>query len=67
VPRFHCATSDAIEITAQYFNKNYEFDEKARLTIAIINSKTKKSNQLRFVKTTTVRLIWMDWKLEIIL
>ena len=34
-------SGDAIEISAQYFNKNYEFDEKARLSISITNLKTK--------------------------
>lgn len=34
-------SGDTIEITAQYFNKNYEFDEKARLNIAIENTATK--------------------------
>jgi hypothetical protein len=43
-------SGDAIEITAQYFNKNYEFDEKARLTIAIINSKTKKVTNYALLK-----------------
>ena len=34
-------SGDKIEINAQYFNKNFEFDEKARLNIAIINKQTK--------------------------
>ncbi|MGG7037122.1 MAG: hypothetical protein ACI7YS_18315, partial [Flavobacterium sp.] len=34
-------SGESIEITAQYFNKNYELDEKARLTISLTNSKTK--------------------------
>ena len=34
-------SGDPIEITAQYFNKNYEFDEKARLSITVINKDTK--------------------------
>ena len=34
-------SGEAIEITAQYFTKNYEFDEKARLTISVTNTKTK--------------------------
>jgi hypothetical protein len=34
-------SGDKIEINAQYFNKNFEFDEKARLNIAIINRQTK--------------------------
>jgi len=31
---------DALIISAQYFNKNYEFDEKARLSIAVKNTVT---------------------------
>lgn len=41
---------EGIEITAQYFNKNYEFDEKARLTIAIVNAKTKKVKNYDLLK-----------------
>ncbi len=45
-------SGDAIEITAQYFNKNYEFDEKARLTISVINQKTKQIKKYDLLKTT---------------
>jgi hypothetical protein len=41
-------SGDAIEITAQYFNKNYEFDDKARLTIIVTNTATKQT-KLRFI------------------
>jgi hypothetical protein len=34
-------SGDKIELSAQYFNKNYEFDEKARLNIAVVNTQTK--------------------------
>jgi hypothetical protein len=34
-------SGDKIEISAQYFNKNYEFDEKARLSITIENTHSK--------------------------
>lgn len=34
-------SGDAIEINAQFFNKNYEFDDNARLQIAVVNKKTK--------------------------
>ena len=37
-------SGENIEIAAQYFNKNYEFDENARLTIQI---KNKKNNTLK--------------------
>ena len=36
-------SGEPIEISAQYFNKNYEFDEKARLTISVANTKTKQT------------------------
>jgi hypothetical protein len=42
---------DDIEITAQYFNKNYEFDDKARLTITITNKLTKQSKNYDLLKT----------------
>jgi hypothetical protein len=44
---------DAIEITAQYFNKNYELDEKARLSIAVTNTKTKQVKKYDLLKTSS--------------
>jgi hypothetical protein len=44
---------DAIEISAQYFNKNYELDEKARLTIAVTNSKTKQIKKFDLLKSNS--------------
>ncbi|HEY0045195.1 MAG TPA: hypothetical protein VGB44_00625 [Flavobacterium sp.] len=38
-------SGDPIEITAQFFNKNYEFDEKARLTITITEKTTKQTRR----------------------
>jgi hypothetical protein len=43
-------SGDPIEITVQYFNKNYEFDEKARLTIAVTNTKTKQTKNYDLLK-----------------
>lgn len=43
-------SGEAIEITAQFFNKNYEFDEKARLTIAVTNTKTKQTKKYDLLK-----------------
>lgn len=43
-------SGEAIEITAQYFNKNYEFDEKARLTISVTNTKTKQTKNYDLLK-----------------
>lgn len=45
-------SGDAIEITAQYFNKNYEFDEKARLTISVTNKETRQSKRYDLLKST---------------
>jgi len=43
-------SGESIEINAQYFNKNYEFDEKARLTIAVTNVKTKQTKNFDLLK-----------------
>jgi len=43
-------SGEAIEILAQYFNKNYEFDEKARLTISVTNTKTKQTKNYDLLK-----------------
>ncbi|WP_281336031.1 hypothetical protein [Flavobacterium eburneipallidum] len=43
-------SGEAIEITASYFNKNYEFDEKARLTISVTNIKTKQTKNYDLLK-----------------
>jgi len=43
-------SGEPIEISAQYFNKNYEFDEKARLTISVTNSKTKQTKNYDLLK-----------------
>nr|WP_315147169.1 hypothetical protein [uncultured Flavobacterium sp.] len=43
-------SGETIEITASYFNKNYEFDEKARLTISVTNTKTKQNKNYDLLK-----------------
>ncbi|MFH6996475.1 hypothetical protein ACHRVZ_01005 [Flavobacterium sp. FlaQc-57] len=43
-------SGEAIEINAQYFNKNYEFDEKARLTITVTNAETKQTKNYDLLK-----------------
>lgn len=45
-------SGEAIEINAQYFNKNYEFDEKARLTIAVTNKRTKQTKNYDLLKSS---------------
>ncbi len=44
-------SGDALIISAQYFNKNYEFDEKARLTIAVKNTETSKTKNYDLLKS----------------
>lgn len=43
-------SGEVIAVTAQYFNKNYEFDENARLTIRLKNKKTNSSKTYDFLK-----------------
>nr|WP_294931036.1 hypothetical protein [uncultured Flavobacterium sp.] len=43
-------SGEAIVINAQYFNKNYEFDEKARLTITVKNAETKQTKNYDLLK-----------------
>lgn len=43
-------SGEVIGLTAQYFNKNYEFDENARLTISLKNKKTNSSKTYDFLK-----------------
>jgi hypothetical protein len=46
-------SGETITISAQYFNKNYEFDDKAQLTIQVINNETKASKTYDFLKSTS--------------
>lgn len=43
-------SGEIIPVTAQYFNKNYEFDENARLTIQLKNKKTNSAKTYDFLK-----------------
>jgi hypothetical protein len=43
-------SGESIEISASYFNKNYEFDNKARLTISVTNIKTKQTKNYDLLK-----------------
>ncbi|MFN7331793.1 MAG: hypothetical protein ACK5SB_02240 [Flavobacterium sp.] len=38
-------SGDPLEITAQFFNKNYEFDAKARLSITLVNKQNQQKKQ----------------------
>lgn len=53
-------SGDAIEISAQYFNKNYEFDEKARLTITAVNKSTKQTKRYDLLKSTNSYKVNLD-------
>lgn len=53
-------TGDAIEITAQYFDKNYEFDEDAKLTISVFNSQTKQTKKYDLLKSTNSFKVNLD-------
>lgn len=53
-------SGESIEITAEYFNKNYEFDEKAQLTIQVVNSKTKTSKKYDLLKATNSYKVNLD-------
>lgn len=53
-------SGEAIEITAQYFNKNYEFDENARLTISLTNKKTKQTKNYDLLKSTNSYKVNLD-------
>ena len=53
-------SGEGIEITAQYFNKNYELDEKARLTISVTNSKTKEVKHYDLLRTSNAFKVNLD-------
>jgi hypothetical protein len=53
-------SGENIEITAEYFNKNYEFDNKAQLTIQVVNSKTKATKKYDLLKATNSYKVNLD-------
>ena len=53
-------SGEGIEITGQYFNKNYELDEKARLTIAVTNRKTEQLKNYDLLRTTNAFQVNLD-------
>ena len=53
-------SGENIEITAEYFNKNYEFDDKAQLTIQVVNSKTKATKKYDLLKATNSYKVNLD-------
>ena len=53
-------SGDALEITAQFFNKNYEFDDKARLTISVSNKNTNQIKKYDLLKTNNAFKVNLD-------
>jgi hypothetical protein len=53
-------SGDAIEINAQYFNKNYEFDDNARLSITVKNKATNQTKSYDLLKTTNSYKVNLD-------
>lgn len=53
-------SGDAIEISAQYFNKNYELDEKARLTISVTNKNTKQYKKYDLLRSSNAFKVNLD-------
>ncbi|NHN25880.1 hypothetical protein FIA58_009355 [Flavobacterium jejuense] len=47
-----------IQVTAQYFDKNYELDENAQLNIVLTNKETKQTKSYNFLKSN------IDYKVE---
>lgn len=43
-------SGEPIQITAQYFDKNYQFDSKARLQVVLTNRQTKKSKMFEMLR-----------------
>ncbi len=53
-------SGDAIEISAQFFNKNYEFDDNARLTITATDRVTKESKRYDLLKANNSFKVNLD-------
>jgi len=53
-------SGEAIEINAQYFNKNYEFDENAKLTISLKNKATKQTKNYDLLKSNNSYKVNLD-------
>jgi hypothetical protein len=53
-------SGDAIEINAQFFNKNYELDENARLSISVKNKSAKQTKSYDLLKTANAYKVNLD-------
>jgi hypothetical protein len=53
-------SGESIEISAQYFNKNYEFDENAQLSITVVNKENNQTKKYDLLKTNTAFKVNLD-------
>lgn len=53
-------SGDILDIMAQFFNKNYEFDENARLTLRLENKETKATKNYDLLKSSTTYKVNLD-------
>lgn len=53
-------SGESIEISAQYFNKNYEFDENARLSISVKNNTTNQTKSYDLLKSHNYYKVNLD-------
>ena len=53
-------SGEEIEINAQYFNKNYEFDENARLSVSLTNKTTKQTKNYDLLKSNNSYKVNLD-------
>jgi hypothetical protein len=53
-------SDEPIEISAQYFNKNYEFDDKANLNITVVNRKSKGKKSFDLLKSNSDYKVNLD-------
>ena len=53
-------SGDAIEISAQYFNKNYEFDDNANLNITVVNRISKAIKTFDLLKSNSNYKVNLD-------
>jgi hypothetical protein len=53
-------SDEPIEISAQYFNKNYEFDDKANLNITVVNRKSKAKKSFDLLKSNSDYKVNLD-------
>lgn len=53
-------SGESIEISAQYFNKNYEFEENARLSISVKNSSTNQTKSYDLLKSHNYYKVNLD-------